>query len=102
MEASFFVCVPTGLTYNTEYITLQVEHITSTQSSYALLLDYKSIAQPFIKNPAQTMYTSGFQLPHLTPEVLEVFFPPRPTPAFLLEVRFKKKSTLGLLRAENY
>lgn len=76
------MCVPTGLTYNTEYITLQVEHITSTQSSYALLLDYKSIAQPFIKNPAQTMYTSGFQLPHLTPEVLEVFFPPDPHQPF--------------------
>lgn len=45
----------------------------STQSSYALLLDYKSIAQPFINNPAPTMYTSGSQLQRLTPEVLVVF-----------------------------
>lgn len=70
MEA-IFLSVPVGFTYNTEYITFQVEHFVCTQSSYAHLLD-KSIAQPFIKNPAPTMYTSGSQLQHLTPEVLLV------------------------------
>lgn len=45
----------------------------STQSSYALLLNYKSIAQPLIKNPAPIMYTSGSKLQYLTPKVLMVF-----------------------------
>lgn len=62
-----FLCVPIGFTYNTDHITFHVEHTMSTQSSYALLLDYRSIAQPFIKNPAPTMYISGSQLQQLTP-----------------------------------
>lgn len=52
-RARFFVCRQ-DLHTTLNILPSLVEHFMSTQSSYVLLLDYKPIAQPFIKIPAPT------------------------------------------------
>jgi len=54
----------------------------SAQPSYALLVHFKTIAQPFIKKAAPILYISGSQIQLLTPNVLFV--------------SLKKMSTWGL------
>lgn len=56
----------------------------------------------FYKESCTDYVHQWFPTPAFDPGSAWGFLSPRPTPAALLEVRFKKKSTLGLLRAENY
>lgn len=62
-------CMPIVFTYNPRIYFLP----SRAFCEHTIVIHKKLIAQPFIKNAAPTVYTSGSQLQYLTPKVQVVF-----------------------------